>query len=38
MLGRWAIEAISDVGASIKHLDGWELASEVPLDELGLLE
>lgn len=37
-LGRWVIEAISDVGASIKQLDGWGCASHVPLDELSLLE
>jgi hypothetical protein len=37
-LGRWVIQAISDAGASIKQLDGWGFASQVPLNELSFLE
>jgi hypothetical protein len=36
--GRWVIQAISDDGASMKQLDGGRFISQVPLNELSLVE
>lgn len=36
--GCWVIEAISDAGASMKQLDGGLFVSQVPLNELSLVE
>lgn len=37
-IGKWVVEAIAGTTASIKQINGWGFASNVPLEELSLVE